>query len=50
MPGWKDDIDFDEIEGHAQHKVNNEGRREYNDTYAQAKAIIGGGRGPAGTR
>ncbi len=46
MPGWNDDMDFDEIEGYAQHTVNNEGRREYNDAHAGAKAMLEKGKTP----
>ncbi len=46
MPGWQDDMDFDRIEGFAQHTVNNEGRREYSDAYARAKAMMAKGKTP----
>ena len=46
MPGWKDDMDFDEIEGYAQHTVNNDGRRAYDDAYAEAKAMKENGQTP----
>jgi hypothetical protein len=39
MPGWRDEAEAEDIDGHAQHVVNNEGRREYQFAYARAKAM-----------
>ena len=43
MPGWRGEADEEDIERHAQHTVNNEGRREYKEAYELAMTMIGRG-------
>lgn len=41
MPGWKDEMDFDQIEGYAQRVVNNDGRHEYEKAYGTGQGNDG---------
>lgn len=43
MPGWRDEADAEDIDGFAQHTVNNDGKREYESAYEGALRLHSAG-------
>jgi hypothetical protein len=46
MPGWRDEADAEDIDGYARHLVNNDGQRQYDRAYANAKKMKENGQTP----